>query len=47
MPDLIAVHAGSLDDPSQFAPQAITYASRALSWDSIDEGVPRFDTMAG
>ena len=47
MPDLLAVHAGSLDDASLFAPEAVTYAIRALNWDAIADDVPRFDRMAG
>ncbi|WKE66980.1 GFA family protein [Gallaecimonas kandeliae] len=47
MPDLIAVHAASLDDPGRFAPQALTYRSRGLAWDSIDPGLPAFERMPG
>jgi hypothetical protein len=35
-PDLIAVHAASLDEPARFAPQAVTYRSRASAWDTVD-----------
>ena len=45
MPDLIAVHAASLDDAGRFEPQALTYASAAHGWDSIDPGLPSFATM--
>lgn len=47
MPDLIAVHPGSLDDPELFAPTVVTYAMRALRWDAMDENLTRFDRMAG
>ncbi len=45
MPDLFAVHAASLDDPSRFRPHAITYASRAHDWAPLDRALPRFETM--
>jgi hypothetical protein len=45
MPDLFTVHAGSLDDPGRYAPEAITYAVRAQAWDHVDPAVPRFATM--
>lgn len=44
-PEAIAVHAGSLDDPSQFTPEVLTYAIRAEAWDTIDPALPRFDRM--
>lgn len=45
MPDLVAVHAGSLDEPERFKPQAVTYATRGLDWDRIDPSLPAFPTM--
>ncbi|MVA96055.1 aldehyde-activating protein [Nitratireductor sp. CAU 1489] len=45
MPDLIAIHAGSLDDPSQFNPQALTYAVRSQKWDGIDGDLQKFERM--
>jgi hypothetical protein len=44
-PELAAVHAGSLDDPSAFAPQMVTYRVRALPWDVVDAALPAFDRM--
>ena len=44
MPDLIAVHAASLEDPGLFEPQAVTYAVRGLAWDTMD-ALPRFERM--
>ena len=35
MPELIAVHATSLDDPSQFNPQMVTYGIRGHAWDTV------------
>ena len=46
-PELIAVAAGSLDDPRRFEPQALTYAVRGLSWDSVDPSLQAFERMPG
>mgnify|MGYP003680003097 CR=1 FL=1 len=45
MPDLIAIHAASLDDPGQFTPQALTYSIRGHAWDTIDPGLQSFEKM--
>jgi hypothetical protein len=45
MPDFFTIHAGSLDDPSRYQPQAATYHARALSWDHLDPALPKFETM--
>jgi hypothetical protein len=45
MPDLIAIHAASLDDPSRFKPRAVTYNARAYAWDPMDPGLQVFPTM--
>jgi len=45
MPDLIAIHAASLDDPGRFAPQAVTYSIRGHSWDQMDPALPAFERM--
>ena len=47
MPQFMAVHAASLDDPSQFKPQAVTYASRGLGWDKLDPTLQSFAKMPG
>ena len=47
MPDVITVHAASLDDPSRFKPQAVTYNMRAYAWDHIDPALVRFEKMPG
>lgn len=47
MPELIAVHAGSLDDPGLFSPQALTYAIRGHAWDTVDPALAKFDRMPG
>lgn len=41
----IAVHAASLDDPSRFKPQAVTYSLRGYTWDFIDPSLHRFEKM--
>ena len=45
MPDLVAVRAGSLDDPGRFTPHAVTYAGRAWPWDHVDPALARFERM--
>ena len=47
MPDLVAVPAGSLDEPERFAPQALTYRVSRTAWDSIDPALPAFERMPG
>jgi hypothetical protein len=45
MPELIAVHATSLDDPGQFQPQALTYSIGGHAWDTIDPSLQTFERM--
>lgn len=45
MPDLIAIHAASLDDPSLFAPEAVTYSARGHPWDTLDPSLSVFERM--
>ena len=45
MPDMFAIHAASLDDPSRFKPQAVTYSVRGYAWDFIDPAMQRFEKM--
>ena len=44
-PDVIAIHAGSLDDPSRYKPQLVTYAVRGHAWDHLDPALPKFEKM--
>lgn len=44
-PDLIAMHAGSLDDPGLFRPHAVTYGVRAHPWDKPDQALQVFERM--
>jgi hypothetical protein len=45
MPDLIAVHAGSLDEPGRFAPQVLSYRVCGQAWDAIDASLQAFERM--
>ena len=45
MPELFTIHATSLDEPSRYAPQAVTYGVRGYGWDHLDPALPKFDKM--
>lgn len=45
MPELIAIHATSLDDPGQFQPLVLTYGIRGHAWDTIDPALQAFERM--
>jgi hypothetical protein len=45
MPDIIAVHAASLDEPGRFNPQAVTYTIRAHAWDAMESSLKMFERM--
>lgn len=45
MPDILAVRAGSLDDPSGYKPQFVTWNSAGHPWDRLDPSVPKFEAM--
>jgi len=45
MPELIAVPAGSLDEPGRFTPPVLTYRARALAWDAVDPSLPALERM--
>jgi hypothetical protein len=47
MPEMIAVAAGSLDEPERFAPQVLTYGVGGLAWDRVDPALQRFQRMPG
>ncbi|SIQ87700.1 GFA family protein [Pseudacidovorax sp. RU35E] len=47
MPDLVAVPAGSLDEPARFAPQVVTYRVRGPTWDRVDPSLTAFERMPG
>lgn len=42
---MLAVHAGSLDDPAQFEPQLVTYGVRGHAWDTLDAALAKFERM--
>ena len=44
-PEIFTVHAASLDDPTRFTPQVVTYALRAHAWDPLDPALTRFEKM--
>jgi hypothetical protein len=44
-PGVFTVHAASLDDPSRYAPQAVTYTMRGHAWDHVDPALTRFAKM--
>ena len=44
-PAMFTVHAASLDDPSRFKPQLVTYGVRGLPWDRLDPALPVVDKM--
>jgi len=44
-PEMIAVHAGSLDEPERFDPKVVTYGVRGLAWDPLDPTLTTFETM--
>jgi len=39
------VHAASLDDPSRYTPQAVTYTVRGQAWVRLDPALPKFERM--
>ncbi|MDQ0468568.1 GFA family protein [Labrys wisconsinensis] len=45
MPDLLSVHAASLDSPELFHPSVVTYHARALDWDAVDPGLTKVQKM--
>lgn len=44
-PELVVVHAASLDEPDRFVPQAATFAASAPPWDRPDASLQVFDGM--
>ena len=45
MPDLFIIHAASLDDPSRYKPQVVTYTVRGHAWDYLDPNARKFEKM--
>lgn len=44
-PDFFTVHAGSLDDPGRYKPQAVMYRVSGHAWDHVDPALPKFDKL--
>jgi hypothetical protein len=44
-PGAVFPRASVLDDPEVVQPQMVVFASRKLSWDTLDESLPAFDQM--
>jgi len=42
MQQMVAVRAGSLDDPTQYRPQVDIYTGDAPAWDCMDPALPKF-----
>jgi hypothetical protein len=45
MPDFFTIHASSLDDPTRYRPQMVTYRARGYDWDHLDPALPKFEKM--
>ena len=46
-PGAVFPRASVLNDPEMVRPQMVVYASRAVSWDKLDETLPAFPELAG
>lgn len=44
-PEVIAVHASTLDEPGRFSPQMVVYRASAQPWDAIDPALTAFERM--
>ena len=42
---ILLIHAGSLDDPTQYKPQLDIYTSSAQPWDRMDPDLPKHSKM--
>lgn len=45
MPDYFVVRAGSLDEPSRYKPQLVTWTAAGHAWDRPHPGLPTFEKM--
>jgi len=45
MAEIFIPTAASLDDPSRYRPQIVTWTSAGYAWDHLDPAIPRFDKM--
>jgi hypothetical protein len=44
-PDVFIVTPASLDDPSRYMPQVVTWTAAGNPWDHIDPALPKFEKM--
>jgi hypothetical protein len=44
-PDMLGVYVGRLDDPSDFKPELVMFASRGHAWDHLDPALPKIPNM--
>jgi hypothetical protein len=45
IPDYFVVRAASLDDPSRYRPQLVSWTAAGHAWDHLDPDLPKFDKM--
>jgi hypothetical protein len=45
MPEVFTIRAASLDDPTRYKPQLVSYAMRGHAWDHLDPRLPKFERM--
>lgn len=45
LPEIFVVRAASLDEPSRYKPNYVTYKASSYQWDFIDSALPSFDKM--
>jgi len=45
MPDVFTIRAASLDDPTRYRPQMVTYGARGYDWDRLDPTLPKYEEM--
>ena len=44
-PELFTIRAASLDQPTRYTPQAVTFTARGHDWDRLDPSLQRFAGM--
>lgn len=45
MPNMLAIRAGTLDEPSEYKPQVDIFTSHAVAWDVMDQNLPKSPRM--
>jgi hypothetical protein len=46
-PEVVGIYAGSLDDPSRFAPQMVVFTAGGQPWDQVDPALKKFPARPG